>query len=88
MDAGPLIVTTATGQTPLDKLTRLVYPPQVIHLLNTPIVGDINVWSLMHIASGYAARWAGLSLTQWMIAHALFEVAEIMLAELKVSARE
>ena len=83
MEESSLLVTT-TGDTPLDRLTRAIYPAALIRFLNTPLIGPVNVWSLTHIVSGALAKRLGFSGLQWFLGHTAFEWAEVRLADMTV----
>jgi hypothetical protein len=79
-----LIVTTE-GNTLLDRITRRIYHPSAIRLLNTPIVYPVNLWSLLHVLYGSLARRAGLSLGQTLTLHHIFEAVELFLGEARMT---
>ena len=76
----------------LDKIVQMILPFGLVDFLNTRLIKteyvDINLWSFVHIFSGFLffLIWArvsnrlSLGLLIWFIVHTIWEIIEFLLA--------
>lgn len=85
------ILVTKDGKTPLDKITRFIYPKSIIVFFNQEIYKNeryqilINNWLLVHILFGFIYYVVDPNLTRMIVFHTIFEIIEYILGEYNTS---